>query len=291
MQESSSRFSFPTPIEEKIIETDFMREIMNRTMTMHPGNSLWYGESRVGKTTAARHIVQTVNEAFNPYNPYAFRAIHYEVGGIEQWSGNEQKKGLKSLYNAALGRIDEGLYRTDPAETVAEQLIFGLMRKNIQQIFVDEAGNLSLEAIRGMIMAYDSAKNLGHPLSLVFVGMDDLPTKVMKLPQVKGRIHEWCYFEPYSLKEVADLLAKLNSHFADSKLEKTKLSEQVECVYELCGGYPGLIIPFLRKLERYQQIEREEINTVYLRTTHLRTTIDRDKAINKSKQIHGNSTK
>jgi Cdc6-like AAA superfamily ATPase len=287
MQESNGRFNFPVPVEETVVETDFMREIMNRTMVVHPGNSLWYGESRVGKTTTARHIVQTVNQAFDPYNPYAFRAVHYEVGGIEQWSGNEQKKGLKSLYNAALGRIDEGLYRSDPVETIVEQLIFGLKRKNIQQVFVDEAGNLSLEAIRGILMAYDSAKNHEHPLSIIFVGMDDLPTKVMKLPQVKGRIHEWCYFEPYSLDQVTDLLAKLNSHFADLELNKTKLLEQVECIYEMCGGYPGLIIPFLRKLERYQKIDSEEITTVYLRAIHLRTTIDRDSAINKSREIHG----
>ncbi|HEY0459784.1 MAG TPA: hypothetical protein VGC97_11670 [Pyrinomonadaceae bacterium] len=140
-------------------------------------------------------------------------------------------------------------------------------------------------------MAYDSAKNHEHRLSLIFVGMDDLPTKVMKLPQVKGRIHEWCYFEPYSLNQVQNLLAKLNPHFANSKIDETKLLEQVECIYEICGGYPGLIIPFLRKLERYQKIDSEEITTVYLRAIHLRTTIDRDNAINKSKEIHGKSTR
>ena len=131
MQESDGRFRFPVPFEETVVETDFMREAMNRTMMVHPGNSLWYGESRVGKTTTAKHIVQTINEAFDPYNPYAFRALHYEVGGIEQWSGNEQKKGLKSLYNATLGRIDEGLYRRDPAETIAEQLVFALKNVSI----------------------------------------------------------------------------------------------------------------------------------------------------------------
>jgi DNA transposition AAA+ family ATPase len=84
MQESSSPFKFPVPMEEKIIETGFMKEVMNRTLMVHPGNSVWYGESRVGKTTTARHIVKTVNDAFNPYNPYAFRAVHYEVGQIAE---------------------------------------------------------------------------------------------------------------------------------------------------------------------------------------------------------------
>jgi hypothetical protein len=277
-------------MEEKIIETGFMKEVMNRTLLVHPGNSLWYGESRVGKTTTAQHIVKTINEAFDPYNPYAFRAVHYEVGQIAEWSGHEQKRGLKSLYNATLGRIDEGLYKSDPAETIVEQLILGLRRKNIQQIFIDEAGNLSLDAIRGMIMAYDAAKNTGYPLSLVFVGMDDLPTKVNKLPQVKGRIHEWCYFEPYDLDGIANLLVELSLHFKDLDLKKPEHRNQIECIYDLCGGFPGLLVPFLRKLERYQLIESEEITTTYLRAIHLRTTVDRDSSINKSEEIHGVKT-
>lgn len=291
MKKTNNQFSFPVPIEEKVVETSFMREVINRTLMVHPGNAIWYGESRVGKTTTARHMVQIINEAFDPYNPYAFRAVHYEVGEIQAWSGNEQKKGLKSLYNSALGKIDEGLYRTDPAETIAQQLVFGLVQKNIQLIFVDEAGNLSLEAIRGMIMAYDAAKNLDHRLSLVFVGMDDLPTKVLKLPQVKGRMHEWCYFEPYDLDGLTDLLAKLCPHFFAADNKNPKIAENVECIYELCGGFPGLVIPFLRKLERYQKIESEEITTKYLRTIHLRTIIDQKSAINKSKEIRGISSK
>lgn len=283
---TNNQFSFPVPVDEKVIETDFMREVMNRTLMVHPGNVIWYGESRVGKTTTARHMVQTINEAFDPYNPHAFRAVHFEVGEIRAWTGNEQKKGLKSLYNSALSKIDDGLYQHDPSETIAQQLIFGLAQKNIQLIFIDEAGNLSLDAIRGMLMAYDAAKNLDHRLSLVFIGMDDLPTKVLKLPQVKGRIHEWCYFEPYKLDGLADLLEKLCPHFFAADDKNPKIAENVECIYELCGGFPGLVIPFLRKLERYQRIDPEELTTTYLRTIHLRTTIDKENAINKSKEIH-----
>lgn len=290
MQKTNSKFSFPVPIEEKIIETGFMREVMNRTLTVHPGNVLWYGYSRAGKTTTARHMVKTINEAFDPYDPFAFRASHYEVGEIKAWSGNEQKKGLKSLYNAALGKLDEGLYRTDPAETIVEQLILGLMRKNIQMIFIDEAGNLSLDAIRGIIMAYDAAKNLEHPLSLIFVGMDDLPTKVLKLPQVKGRIHEWCYFEPYDLEGVKELIVNIYPQFFNFE-DSTETADIVECIYELCGGFPGLIIPFLRKVERNQKRDNEKITTKYIRTIHLRTTIDQTSAINKSNEINKSAPK
>ncbi len=277
---------FPTPATEKIVETAAMREIIKRTLAIHPGNSIWYGLSRNGKTTTARYAVEKIQEAYDSDNPNAFRAVHYEVGEIAAWSGNEQKKGLKSLHNATLGRIDEGLYRNDPAETIVEHLVRGLMRKNIGQIFVDEAGNLSLDAIRGMMMVYDGAKNVGHRLSITFIGMDDLPVKVTKVPQVSGRIHEWCYFEPYKLEEVAELLCALHPHFARLDLKNPLHREQIELIYDLHGGLPGHIIPFIRKIERYQKYKPEEITTVYLKTIHLRTVLDRDNAIRKSLEIY-----
>lgn len=279
---SKDGFSFPVPKDTEIIETGFMREVINRTLAVHPGNSVWYGESRIGKTTTAKHLVKLITDSYDPANPYSFRAIHFEAGAISSWSGNEQKRGLKSLYNSVLGRIDEGLYRTDPTETIAGNLVHGLMRKNIQLVFIDEAGNLSLDAIRGILMTYDAAKNLGYNLSFVFVGMDDLPVKVTKLPQVNGRMHEWCYFEPYSVNEVATVLAELHPHFADVNLEKAEESETVNCIYELCGGYLGLIVPFLQKVEKYQLIKPEEITSKYLRTIFLRTQFDKDNSINKS---------
>lgn len=157
-------FSFAAPDKEVIVPTGLMLEVINRTSAVHPGNSLWYGESRLGKTTTARYMAQKIEEAYSPQNPHAYRAVHYEVGEIAAWTGNEVKKGIKSLYYATIGRIDEGVYRHDPPESLAAQLVHGLRRKNVQIVFVDEAGTLSLEAIRGMVLVANVAKNMGYPL-------------------------------------------------------------------------------------------------------------------------------
>lgn len=276
------KFRFVSPSEDIIVPTGMMLEMIKRTAVVHPGNCLWYGDSRIGKTTTARFMVQKIDEAYDPQNPNAYRAVHYEVGGIGEWTGNEMKKGIKSLYYAALGRLDEGVYRHDPAESLATQLVHGLRWKNIQTILIDEAGTLSLEAIRGMVVVGDVARNMNHPLSLVFIGMDDLPTKVQQLPQVKKRFVEWCYFEAYSLKETAKLLSRLHTHFAGLDPNNPEEYEQVEFIYEMCGGFPGLIVPFLKKLDRYQQEECEQITVKYLRTIHLRTLMDEEQAVNKS---------
>lgn len=212
---TQEEFNFPGPKREKIIETGFMREVMNRTMAIHPGIALWYGQSRIGKTTTAKHFTERINSSYRTDNPNSFRAVHYEAGEIVGWYGNEQKRGLKGLYSATIGRLDQRSYQNDPIETLVENTVYGLRRKNIRMVFLDEAGNLSLGALRGIIMAYDKAKNTEYPLSFVFIGMDDLPTKVMKLPQIAGRIHEWCYFEKYTLQELAAFLKEFHPYFSN----------------------------------------------------------------------------
>ena len=61
----------------------------------------------------------------------------------------------------------------------------------------------------------------------------------------------------------------------------------MECLYELCGGYLGLIVPFLQKVDKYQLIKSEKIDSKYLRAIHLRTQLDREQSISKSKEIYG----
>jgi|GEM_PF-6433639 len=280
------KYPFAAPSKEVIVPTGLMREVVNRTSAIHPGIALWYGESRLGKSTTAKYMVDKIAEAYDPNDPHAYRAVHYEVGQIASWTGNEQKKGIKSLYFATLGRLDEGVYRHDPPESLAAQIVLGLRRKNIRMICVDEAGTLSLEALRGMILVYDTAKNHQHPLSLVFIGMDDLPTKVKYLPQVENRIDEWCFFEAYGLAETGRLLSQLHSHFKKLDFNDPEQFAQVECMYEMFGGFPGLIVPFLKKLDRYQQLEPEKITVKYLRGLRLRTLLDKEHSIKKSLEIY-----
>lgn len=116
--------------------------------------------------------------------------------------------------------------------------------------------------------------------------MDDLPVKVTKLPQINGRIHEWCYFQPYEIEEIAPILKNITPIFENIDIKKPKDFEIVECIYELCGGYLGFIIPFLQKVERYLLFEPQEISIMYLRAVFLRTQIDKNTSINKSMEIH-----
>ena len=97
---------FPEPEEEVIVETPLMRAVASRTLAVHKGGAvvIWTGPPRNGKTETAKWMVRRIDEAYDK-NPHAFRALHYEVGEIEKFSGNEMKRGLRSLYHATIGPV------------------------------------------------------------------------------------------------------------------------------------------------------------------------------------------
>jgi hypothetical protein len=253
--------------------TSMMKEMINRTLAVHTLSALvvWYGQARIGKTTTANYMVNRINESFDDNDPDRFRAIYYEVGPIAKGSGNEPKRGIRSLYQASLNiQMDEGFYTRNPSEALAAQLVHGLRRKRIQLIVVDEAGVLSAGAIRGMTLVRDVAENDGWTLTIVFVGMDDLPQKMTVCPQVHGRVRECCYFEKYDLDTTWALLEKLHPFFAELDAKKSAHRELVKVVHELCGGLPGLMVPFVHQLDyRLSQGSGEPITPAFLRAVHV----------------------
>src|SRR5205085_2000611 len=202
-----------------------------------------------------------------------------EVAEIPAWSGQEQKRAIRGLYHAAIGRLDEGQYRQLPGEDLARHLVHGLARKSLRQIFVDEAGTLSLDALRGLVLVRDVAENMREPLSFCLVGMDDLPLKLEQLPQIRRRVHEWVYFEEYDLKGTWKILAKLDPHFASLDARNPDHWEQVEYVHKTYGGILGNIAPFLKKMNYRYRGHAGELGLKHLIAVHEATDNDRRRAL------------
>lgn len=285
------RIKFPLPILEEVVETRLMRQIINRTLAVHPLSALavWYGAARVGKTVTAQYMAGEINAAYSENTPHAFRAKYYEVGEIPAWSGSEMKRGIKSLYFTVLGTpIDEGVYQKDPPEAIAARLVHELRRRNIQLILIDEAGELSLDAIWGMVLVRNVAKSLGCTLTLVFIGMDDLPPKMTRLAKLEGRVHEWCYFEEYNLNETWNLLSHLHPHFAKLNRENSEHQEQVKFLHDTYGGLPGYLVPFIQRMRYRLQEYGGVVNLPFLRAVHLLTLRDKQQMIQHSlENFHG----
>ncbi len=276
-----------------MIETELMRSIMERTMAVHTGGSqmvLYTGPSRNGKTTTAEHMISLLEAQAD--DPDAFRAKHHAMPEIAPQIGHEQKRAIGSLYEKLIGRLDGGAYRSTRADTLAEDLVHGLKQRNIQMVFIDEAGGLSLGALGGLKYVIDAAASaaIRWPLTLVLIGMGRLPLTVQRVPQIRNRIADICYFEPYSLDDTWDILAGLHPHFA--RLDRTDPGHaaQVREIHSLSGGLPGLMVPFLDRLDAQARALGESISTQLIRVTRLVRTQDETRAVEAAQNGYRDST-
>ena len=291
MKHEETPFKHPISVEEIVIETDLMREMETRVLAMHHLCllCLWYGSGGVGKTTTAEWMTRRANAAFTPQNPHAFKVVLYEVAKLKAGFGNETKRAIRSLYAAVSGMtVDEGYYGRCTAEEFADLVIDIAERQRVQLVFVDEAGLLSLDAIGGLILVSDKARQRKFPVTIVLIGMDDLPQKVKLRPQIRRRVPEWCHFQHYDLEQTYKLLRALHPHFAALNRDVVPDWEQVKFVHEISEGLPGYIIPFVSQFDAQYRGSRMIINKAFLRAVHLRTVYDTRDILAQSKR-NGNS--
>lgn len=248
----SDLFEFPEKRESVFVETGLVREAIRTTLATHGDNGIvvWTGRGGVGKSRTSRYMIQGLEQAYSAQNPNAFRGRYYEVGGGRRTSRQRtMRHGIRSLYTATVGPLDERVWRRDPEEEIAARLVRSLQLKRLQLVVVDEAGLLEEDEIRGMVLVRDVAEAADWPLTLVLVGMDDLPSKMAQLPQIERRVHSWVFFEPYDVDDTWELLARLHPHFAGLDRKCRADQEQVAFVHATFEGLVGRMIPFLRRLD------------------------------------------
>lgn len=273
-------FNFPTRRARARMVSGMMREAERRTIQVlnDSGLVVWSGPSRQGKTTTAQWMTDRINDAYSPKDPDAFRAHYYEVGEIPDWSGNEGKKAVRGMYESILGPLDEGQFRRNPSEQLASRLVEGMSIRGIELVFLDEAGLLSPSAIRGIILVRDTAHNEGRRLSIVLIGMDDLPEKLNAVDQVRGRIQEWIFFDEFTMEETLELMSLMHAPYADVTLLDVTVRKQVEWIHEKCAGRPGLIVALMQKVTALCG-DGSPVSLELLKTAHLLTVRDRNAAM------------
>ena len=280
-----SDFVFPARRAHARMVSSAMREAQQRTVQVlnDSGLVVWTGPSRQGKTTTATWMRDEINQAYGPDNPDAFKAHYYEVGEIPDTFQDGGKKAIRGMYHSSLGRLDEGTYRGLMPEQLAAQLVHGLALRNIELVFVDEAGLLSLKAIRGLVLVRDTAHNAGQRLTIVFIGMDDLPEKLNIDEQVKNRVQEWVFFDEFTLEETSELMCLLHPPFAEKSLKDEGTRECVEWVHEKCSGRPGLVVALIQKAVPLAEQEGTELNLTLIRAARLLTQRDRKAALDRGR--------
>lgn len=271
-------FSFTAPhLPKIIIPTGFMVEMENRfkEVFFEGGFLVWYGLAGAGKTTCAEWLTQRINSAFDPENTFAFKAMLYEAG--KNTGQNTGKRALRTLFKAITGyHMDKGSYRYSDVEDIAEEVLYAIKRKRLGAIGVDEAGLMSLDAISALALLLDIAKKQKYHLTIILIGMDNLPLKMDKetRPQLYRRVHHWCNFKDYDLEDTYNLLVGLHPHFKSLDRSNTDQWNQVRIIHELTGGLPGLLVQFLAKFDSTYRKIPNSINTTLLRGIHLNNEIE-----------------
>lgn len=229
---------------------------------------VWTGDTDLGKTTTARWMTEKVNQGFDqaPGDDDSYRALYYETGRIPRAVNNGAKRAIRSVYQQVLGTMDPGMYRQSPPHHLAELVVRGLERKQLEMLFVDEAGLLSISALRGMALLYDIAEMENWPLTIVLIGMDDLPQSLQAKRQLQSRVKQWVFFEAYEVEEVWPVLADLfGDHFEGPDDGDANEERVVELVCDLTGGTIGQIVPLVRRTTSACHRFDRELNTEAVR--------------------------
>ncbi|MDX6530199.1 MAG: hypothetical protein QOH41_2489 [Blastocatellia bacterium] len=127
---------------------------------------------------------------------------------------------------------------------------------------------LSIEAIQAISLIRDIAHGQEWPLTIVFVGKDDLPKLMTKVEHIHKRVLEWCYFKEYGLDDTWTFLSALHPYFAALDDKNPAHIEQVQAVHELCEGLPGLMVPLLQQLDYRLSYQSGSVDATFIRTVH-----------------------
>jgi hypothetical protein len=273
---------FPAEKENILVQTETLQRAINRTLAVHYTNPIvvWSGPAGVGKTRTAAYLQERLARECDGGMPNAFRARHFEIASIS--GSGAEKRLVRSLYHATLGVLPEGQYRTTPVEDLAGELVEGLQLRRMQMILIDEAGQLSVQALRAICLVRNVAEQMSWPLTFVLIGMDTLPDKIKSCPQVYRRVHEWCYFQDLTENETSFFLRQVHPHFA-AQTDDAGYRAQVTFVHSTYSGRPGRIIPFLHKLDAFVRDNPDiHVDLTVLKAVEWVTSTDEQRCVDDS---------
>lgn len=234
-----------------IIPTEMIERVMARTTSAHktPGIQVVVGGAGLGKSTALMKVAAEINGASSPFH---YAARYFEVAGAK--ARGSMHRGLQHVHEVFYGPTPDRTFLSRPAERLAADVVMAARKLNVQLLCVDEAGTLSPEGLRGMALIHNIASASGWPMSLVFVGMDDLVRSIESLPQLKSRVMAWTVFEPYAVEQMWRFLAAKSPYFRGLAHERKADWEKVEFVRDRYQGNLRDVLPFLRDLDQYMEL-------------------------------------
>lgn len=246
---------FPERTAPIVALTPKMLDAQDRLFAVHKPRGQFLvltGPAGAGKTVAALHLADRINTAHAGGALNSFAAAYYVAS---DWRKPTNSLMLQRM--VFLEFAQQVLRLTVPKDTrsvnlpvLKDSIAAGLRLRNIQTVFIDEAGHIPPSGLDHLLALINNvATGERHPLTIVLVGMDDLPLNTQVLPQVSRRVTT-VYFTPYDAATVLPILQVVHPFFKTVNLKTTEGAELMEFLLSPSvsrGGLIGYIVPLVEQ--------------------------------------------
>ncbi len=161
--------------------------------------------------------------------------------------GYAQRRFVAEFAQKALNLSTAQDVRASDVTAVMTAIARGLRLSNVQLDVIDEAGHLPPAALDQLVtLINEVATSEQHPMTIVLVGMHDLPTNVLQLPQMARRVTEVIYLEPCDATTAFAVLRTIHDYFATVDIKSAEGREVTEFLLSpevSDGGLIGLMVP------------------------------------------------
>lgn len=258
---------FGTPDDGPILETPMMVEARSRLVAAHQPRGqfvTFFGAAGVGKTTTTRWLAHGWDAHADAEAPGAFRARRVTMPPMARVT-NPGKMALLLIRNVLLPPIKWNEARWTTETDLVDLIAHGCVTDDVQVLFVDEAGRLSSEALESLtLLIQHTGDDVGHPLTVVLVGMHALPTLIQSLPQIGTRVADTILFRPYDRDEAHALLSQVSPYFAALRPGIPEDREVLEFVVAKTRGLPRTMLQLVEKATAFAASHGRGLSRVML---------------------------
>lgn len=221
------------------VETRLTRETATRLIGLHLGATQFaaiFGPAGIGKTEAAKLLNDTLHRDAENKVPASFRAKYIEMPTVRKYTGNVEKQALGVIYNEVIGPLSPNEARGMSQQIMVRSIVQQLETGNIQMLFIDEAGRIDAQALEALTYLLNSASHSAHPLTIVLIGMHDLPHLIERVPQVHSRVADTITLREYDASGAYDLLSKIYPAIGALRFETPEAAALMEYLVSACHG-------------------------------------------------------
>jgi hypothetical protein len=211
------------------------------------------GPSGVGKSTSVRRVIEDCRRAeserlLNDLDHSPIEIIYYEASVAKG-----MKTALVDMHQSVLGSgVSVGNKFRTP-QTLRDQIVDELIRRNIRLVCVDEAQFINSANLDLLRQVPDAARYRGHAMSLVLVGTEKLRDSLVAIGQMGQRFSGEVKFERISRSAVAKHLPDFHPHVARMKASMTDPAwNRIESDFFLSAN--GTMRRLVRILENANQL-------------------------------------